>query len=275
MTDSSTSLTPDKFWARYVRLPMRLLIVLLYIVLSLPLIIFFRLTVKFVPLSSRLRLGRYWNWIAARLVLRIRVQRLGSPCRISQTPAFIASNHVSWLDIPVLFSCIPTCFVARDAVQTMPIAGWLAITAGTIFIRRGEGEANHVAAQIGQRLGAGHNVVAFPEALATSGKSVNRFFPRLFAAPIESGALVQPVALRFLGDDDGTNPGVFFRAPMPMWPSLRSVLMARRTDVLVHFLPPIQSTGMERRALALAAYEAVHAQIQHWNTEVGATPEQA
>ena len=46
------------------------------------------------------------------------------------------SNHLSYLDIPLLGSFLPAHFVSKDDVQSWPILGLLATLAKTIFISR-------------------------------------------------------------------------------------------------------------------------------------------
>ena len=49
------------------------------------------------------------------------------------------ANHVSWLDIPALAALEATRFVSKSEVRDWPVAGWLAVAAGTFFLRRGKG----------------------------------------------------------------------------------------------------------------------------------------
>ena len=67
-------------------------------------------------------------------------------------PALLASNHVSWLDIVVLGGLTHTDFLSKYEVRGWPVIGWLSARAGTLFIRRGSGEAASISEQIAERL---------------------------------------------------------------------------------------------------------------------------
>jgi 1-acyl-sn-glycerol-3-phosphate acyltransferase len=46
------------------------------------------------------------------------------------------ANHVSWMDIYVLFSVARTRFISKAEVRGWPVIGWLAEEAGTLFLTR-------------------------------------------------------------------------------------------------------------------------------------------
>jgi lyso-ornithine lipid O-acyltransferase len=51
-------------------------------------------------------------------------------------PRLIAANHVSWLDILVLCSVEPVCFLAKREVGTWPVASTFARLQETVFVDR-------------------------------------------------------------------------------------------------------------------------------------------
>ena len=114
-----------------------------------------------------------------------------------QAPALIVSNHISWLDIIVLGGLTHTDFLSKYEVRKWPVVGWLAARAGTVFIRRGDGQAGEISRHIADRLRKQGLLTLFPEGTTTDGRSVRPFFSRLFAAAIDTGTDVVPVALRY------------------------------------------------------------------------------
>ena len=60
---------------------------------------------------------------------------------------FFVSNHLSYLDIPILGSIFPLRFVAKSEVQFWPVFGFLSKLARTIFIKNGKASF-HVGAGI-------------------------------------------------------------------------------------------------------------------------------
>lgn len=115
--------------------------------------------------------------------------------------SLVVSNHISWLDIPVLGSQIPVNFLAKSEVRKWPVIGWLAQTAGTHFIQRRSGRSAEVAQQLAQHFQRGDNILVFPEGTSTDGRSVRRFHPNLFEAAIAAEAHVQPFAITYLKEN--------------------------------------------------------------------------
>ncbi|MDT9120827.1 lysophospholipid acyltransferase family protein, partial [Escherichia coli] len=65
----------------------------------------------------------------------------------------LASNHVSWLDIPLLGGQTEITFLSKSEVKNWPVIGWLADRAGTLFIERGKRDgAKGASEQIAEHL---------------------------------------------------------------------------------------------------------------------------
>lgn len=153
------------------------------------------LVFPFAGLDGRLWLKRYWSrgllWISG-----IDWSVRGEPIRSG--PVLFAMNHVSWLDIFVLNCARPTTFVAKSEIRSWPLIGWLAAGADTIFIERGFRHAVHrVGLAIQTRFARGQAVGLFPEGTTSEGFDLLPFYANLFEPAIQSGVIVQPVALRF------------------------------------------------------------------------------
>lgn len=100
-----------------------------------------------------------------------------------QAQALLVSNHISWLDIVVLGGLTHTDFLSKYEVREWPLIGWLAARSGTLFIRRGHGEAGAISEQIAQRLREKRILTLFPEGTTTDGREV-RPFSRACSAPL-------------------------------------------------------------------------------------------
>jgi len=206
------------------------------------------------------------SWWHERLlvILAVEVEHLG---HLPQPPALLVSNHVSWLDIPVLGSLTHSNFLSKDEVRRWPVIGWLAAASGTLFIRRGAGEAGNIAKQIAAHLATDGLLTLFPEGTTTDGTEVRPFFPRLFSAAIETGAPVVPVALRYhiAGALDPVAPYI---GEQHLLVNLWGIISRPRTQVLVSYMPALALVGVERKvaaekarsqiALALAAHAHNH-----------------
>lgn len=115
---------------------------------------------------------------------------------------FFISNHLSWLDIPVIAGANGTAFIAKHELSSAPLVGWMARANRTVFVKRGDRMG--VAEQINElrdALAETWAITIFPEGTTTDGLSLLPFKPSLLAVldPPPPGILVQPVML-FYGD---------------------------------------------------------------------------
>lgn len=127
--------------------------------------------------------------------LGFRLVTQGETCR--QTALYV-SNHVSWIDIPVLGGLTPLKFLSKAEVSRWPIIGWLATQAGTLFIERGAGKAYQCQQEIARTLTGGHSVLVFPEGTTTAGLTVLPFHGRLLHAARNAGVAIQPISIGYL-----------------------------------------------------------------------------
>ena len=171
----------------------------------------------------------------------------------------LVANHISWLDIQVLFSLSPMGFVAKAEIENWPVAGLMARIGGTVFHRRGSHDsASGVATVMAQRLSQGGKVTIFPEGGILPGFGVKRFYARLFAAAIQTGTPVQPVAIRYLLDGQHFKD-ITFRDDENFVTNIFRLLTQPRRIVEVVILEPLVSQDMARRDLAMQAESAVRA----------------
>lgn len=204
----------------------------------------------------RERMAGWWHRRLLR-ILHLHLRVLGSP---GAGPRLLVCNHVSWLDIPVIGAVEPTRFVSKAEVRHWPIAGWLATGAGSFYLQRGAGGTRELVAALAAYLSSG-SVTLFPEGTTTPGDRVLRFAPRLFAAAIEAGCPVQPLALRY-GRGRGGRSVAPFVGDDALLGHLWRLLREPSIEVELIYGPPIQSRGAERAALAQAAHAAVTAAVE-------------
>ena len=198
---------------------------------------------------------RLTRWFMARLAtaLPFRVQVIGE---LPAKPMLWVANHVSWCDIPLLGMLRPLSFLAKAEVARWPVLGWLARQAGTLFIRRGAGDAAQINQQLANHLHQGRHLLIFPEGTSTDGSSVRTFHPRLFACAMQTGCAVQPVAIRYLrnGKPDTVAP---FIGDDELPAHLRRLLASDVAEVEIHLLLPIAANTLSRRAIAERAQLAI------------------
>jgi 1-acyl-sn-glycerol-3-phosphate acyltransferase len=196
------------------------------------------------------------NWYRRGLAIAgVRVRCLGEP---GPAPALVLANHVSWLDIPVVGSALDVRFLSKSEVARWPVVGFLARRNHTLFIRRGGHHTEQLSGQIAEALRQGERVVLFPEGTTTRGTEVRRFHPRLLAAAVDTGVPVQPIALDYGREPDGSAPRASYSGDDVLLSHAWWLLCRKSTSVTVRLLPMIHvSPGTTRSDLAETARTAI------------------
>lgn len=205
--------------------------------------------------NSMARRQRWSRWFMARLTAALPF-RVAISGELPQRPMLWVSNHVSWTDIPLLGMLAPLSFLSKAEVRTWPVAGWLALKAGTLFIRRGSGDSKLLQKQMGNHLQQNNSLVIFPEGTTTDGTGVRTFHGRLMSSAIDSGVFLQPVAIQY-SRDGKPDPVAPFIGDDDLLSHLRRLFANEQADVHIQLLTPIATAGMERAALAHRAQLAV------------------
>jgi lyso-ornithine lipid O-acyltransferase len=116
------------------------------------------------------------------------------------------TNHISWIDIPLLASALDADFVAKADILRWPILGGLARKLNPVFVARDCRRSAHAQAEaIRQRLLAGRSVILCAEGTTSVGETVLPFKSCLFEAA-EAASAIQPLAIRYCAIDGGALP---------------------------------------------------------------------
>lgn len=121
-------------------------------------------------------------------------------------PTLFVSNHISYLDIPVLGSLIPGCFVAKAEIADWPLFGALAKLQNSIFIDRRASRTAEQRDEINRYLNRGDSLVIFAEGTSGDGNRVLPFKSALLSVaerrPNGKPLTVQPVSICYRLLDD-------------------------------------------------------------------------
>lgn len=189
-------------------------------------------------------------------ILKLKVDKTGD---IAASPAFVVSNHVSWLDIIVLGQYVPGCFAAKSDIADWPIIGYLSRQAGTVFIRRGDKkQILHNTELMAWQLRQNGNIMVFPEGTTTDGSAVLDFHASLLQPALLTKAAIQPAALRYHGAARGRAP---FIGDDEFVGHLLGMLALETIEVRLEFLPVIDSEGKSRNAISREARESIAAAL--------------
>ncbi|MFQ5787269.1 MAG: lysophospholipid acyltransferase family protein [Thermodesulfobacteriota bacterium] len=110
----------------------------------------------------------------------------------------IVSNHLSYLDIFIIFSFIPSVFIANSELNEQFLLGTVTRYAGGVFIERRD--RTHLSKEIEKvtnLLKEGFNVVLFPEATTSSGESVLPFKNPFLTCAIKANVDIVPVCIKY------------------------------------------------------------------------------
>jgi 1-acyl-sn-glycerol-3-phosphate acyltransferase len=204
------------------------------------------------------------HWYHARVlrILRVRLTMIGEP--VADRPCLIASNHVSWLDIPVLSAAAPVSFVAKREVARWPFFGLLAYLQRSVFVDRDRRHSTGRSRdEMRERLAARDTIVLFPEGTSSDGVHIRSFRSAFFGAAEDAQIMVQPVTVAYratwgLPMNGRHRPSYAWYGDMDLAPHLWAAVAAGPLDVTVIFHPPltVAETG-HRKALAAEAERTV------------------
>jgi 1-acyl-sn-glycerol-3-phosphate acyltransferase len=110
----------------------------------------------------------------------------------------IVCNHLSYIDVLVISSLYPSCFITSKEMKETPFLGQICLLGGCLFVdRKNRKNIHNEVKEISTALQKGLNVAIFPEATSTNGESVLRFKRPLFQAAIDSESSILPMCLNY------------------------------------------------------------------------------
>jgi len=149
--------------------------------------------------------------VVATTLLGLGVRRVGEPMKRNGA---IMSNHITWIDIPVIRASAPVYFVAKSEVAAMPGAGFVARITDTVFVERKRTAAKQQEQELLTRLARGDLLCIFPEGTSTDGLRVLPFKSTLFAIffndALADADNVQPISVVYQPNPRSGLPKEFY-----------------------------------------------------------------
>lgn len=142
-----------------------------------------------------------WHKIMC-FIFSIKFEIVGKPNISAQT--IFMSNHLSYLDIPLIGSLLKASFVAKSEVAKWPVFGFLSELQQTAFIERKKTAILRSTSSLQGRIQAGKSLIIFPEGTSTDGCNVLPFKSSLFSLALPEqrhDLFVQPMTLQLLKVD--------------------------------------------------------------------------
>ncbi len=202
------------------------------------------------------------------LIFGIKVKLSGTPVRKGQI--LYVSNHMSYLDIPVIGTVLRASFVAKKDVASWPVFGFLSKLQQTAFIERSRNAAVKEANALDTMMQEGKSLVVFPEGTSTDGREVIPFKSSLFSLALldttDKSLAIQPFTIT-MERVDGRKPETQDLRDIYAWHrDMQTELpahlwrFAKSRGALIHldFHPSIQARSFDdRKTLAKYCHEQV------------------
>jgi len=197
--------------------------------------------------------------IWAKLFLKIIGARVTVRGTTPEPPFFMVSNHLSYLDIPVLASLVDATFVAKSEVEDWTVIGPLTRAMETIYIDRDDCfDIPRVNDEIESQLELEDAIIVFPEATSTGGENVRAFNSPLLEVPAQTSRSVAYTHLQY-STPTGVVPArdlICYWGDMRFGPHLIKLLKVPEFSVTVTFGTG-SITGDCRKSLARRLTSAV------------------
>lgn len=124
-------------------------------------------------------------------IIGLKVEIIGTPVKNRQV--IYVGNHISYLDINVVGSCLPASFIAKEDIAHWPIFGYLATVQQTAFISKNPRAAKQVTNSLGRMVSEGKSLILFPEGQVSSGEQILPFKSSLFSLAFTNSGEVLPL----------------------------------------------------------------------------------
>lgn len=171
----------------------------------------------------------------------------------------IICNHMSYVDVLVLFVRYPALFITSKEIEQTPVLGQITKLAGCFFTERRKHLLTPESSLeemklMKKRLSEGFNIFLFPEGTSSDGKSVLPFKAHFFQLAIDNNIMIQPLMVKYLGANRNVAP---WYGDMDFVPHFLEVCRQSDISVSVHQLPKISPAGKEKFQLRDEAHTLI------------------
>jgi 1-acyl-sn-glycerol-3-phosphate acyltransferase len=169
----------------------------------------------------------------------------------------IVANHLSYLDVLVLFEAYPSLFITSVEMGNFPVLGRITRLAGCFYVERRKSLLTPERAKLEietmtKELELGRNVFLFPEGTSTDGSGVLPFKAAIFQLAIDTKTPVVPLCLEYEELDS-----VPWHGEMTFLGHLFKLCLKEEVHARVTQLTERCAVGKDRFGLAKECREAV------------------
>ncbi len=176
----------------------------------------------------------------------------------------IVCNHLSYLDIFVIYSVLPSVFIANSELEEEFPLGAVTKYGGGIFVeRRNRSRLLGDMDNISSVLNMGLNIVLFPEGTTSDGQAVTAFKAPFLKSAINTGTEVLPLCInykRINGEplDEKSKDLIFYYGSITFFEHFFRLLKLKNIDVELEALEEIEvNPKMTRKELSQIAYDKI------------------
>lgn len=243
-----------------------LIIILRLIALAIFTLCWFLLVILFYPILPE----RYWihfskSWANGLLwLMGVKVTFEGKSTNYVEKNAMVVANHISWLDIPILYTQHSIGFISRKEIKNWPIIGLLIRSGNTIFIdRQRKRDLIQTIQIVREKLQAGSMVGLFPEGKTSLGLEVMPFKSALFEAAMLANSTVIPFVIEYYTKDGKPTNLVTYADETNFWQCLIRSLKLNGIRVKVIPLPKVMACEFNnRKELSKYLNQQIHDKFQ-------------
>ncbi len=175
--------------------------------------------------------GHVWGRGLA-LIMGIRLHKVNE-CPLPLGDVII-SNHMGFLDIPIMLSCFPAVFIIKIEMRRVFFFGKPLEDQGHVLVDRADMTSRRKAsADLTKVIDDGDRIIVFPEGRASPGAKRLPFLPFSFAAVKQLDKNIQSCVIDYLPD----RKILEWDVDKPMFGQLVDLFGRRRIDASIEFFP--------------------------------------
>jgi 1-acyl-sn-glycerol-3-phosphate acyltransferase len=185
----------------------------------------------------------------------------------AERPLLVVSNHLTYMDIPVMASQFPMRFTPKSEIAKWPVIGFICRITDSVFVDRKPGKVKDTTDALHKVLQQGEVISFFPEATTGNGVHMLPFKSSFFSlAEEEFGGKklhVQPIAMTYthvrnLPVDSRLWHQIAWYGDAELVPHLMDFLKLGSMQLEIHFLPTVNMGQFaDRKEMALHCQQVI------------------
>jgi len=194
------------------------------------------------------------------LIVNMKVHAQGQP---PKPPFYLVSNHLSYFDVLAYFTQLHCIFVAKAELASWPVFGFLAKSANTLFIDRGnKKDIQRINAQIEKAIHESDGVMVFPESTSSKGSEILPFKSPLleYAAARQFPVSYATIQYRTGASDLPAYLSVCWWGEMTFGGHFLDLLKLSKIDATITF-GPTTVRGDDRKKIAQELWDRLNQQF--------------